>query len=58
LRSGDEPIDVLCALATGLNGTPIVSFADSIPDAEKCDVIAYTLKLRRDFSEGPAGPSK
>lgn len=50
LRSGDEPIDIFRTLATGLNGTPMVSFADALSDAQKWDVIAYILTLRRDFN--------
>jgi hypothetical protein len=47
LRSGDEPIDLFRTLSTGLNGTPMVSFADALPDPQKWDVIAYILSLRR-----------
>ena len=54
LRSGDEPIDIFRTLATGLNGTPMVSFADSLSDTQKWDVIAHILTLRRDFSASRA----
>ena len=50
LRSGDEPADIFRALMTGLNGTPMVSFADALSEEQKWDVIAYILTLRRDFS--------
>jgi mono/diheme cytochrome c family protein len=50
LRNGDEPIDIYRALMTGLNGTPMVSFADTLSEEQKWDVIAYILTLRRDFS--------
>jgi mono/diheme cytochrome c family protein len=50
LRSGDEPIDIYRVLMTGLNGTPMVSFAETLSEEQKWDVIAYILTLRRDFS--------
>jgi mono/diheme cytochrome c family protein len=54
LRSGDAPIDIFRTLATGLNGTPMVSFADALSDAQKWDVVAYLLTLRRDFYQPEA----
>ena len=47
LRCGDEPEDVYRVLATGLNGTPMVSFDKALSPAQRWDIIAYiaTLKL-------------
>lgn len=56
LRSGDEPIDIYRVLMTGLNGTPMAPFADSLNEAQKWDVIAYVLTLRRDFKASAAAP--
>ena len=39
---------------TGLNGTPMVTFADTLTEAQKWDVIAYLLTLRRDFQSSSA----
>lgn len=58
LRSGDEPIAIYRTLATGLNGTPMVSFGDALSDAQKWDVIAYILTLRREFNGASATAGK
>lgn len=50
LRSGDEPSDIFRVLMTGLNGTPMVSFAEAFSEEQKWDLVAYILTLRRDFS--------
>jgi mono/diheme cytochrome c family protein len=50
LRSGDAPEDIYRVLMTGLNGTPMVSFAETFTPDQKWDLVAYILKLRRDFS--------
>jgi mono/diheme cytochrome c family protein len=50
LRSGDEPGDIFRVLMTGLNGTPMVSFAEAFNEEQKWDLVAYILTLRRDFS--------
>jgi mono/diheme cytochrome c family protein len=49
LRSGDEPLDIFRVLMTGLNGTPMVSFAEAFSEEQKWDIAAYILTLRRDF---------
>jgi len=51
LRNGDDPGDIFRVLVTGLNGTPMASFADSLSERQKWDLAAYILTLRRDFSE-------
>lgn len=50
LRSGDEPSDIFRVLMTGLNGTPMVSFAEGFSEEQKWDLVAYILTLRRDFT--------
>ncbi|EDY19943.1 cytochrome c class I [Chthoniobacter flavus Ellin428] len=50
LRSGDEPDDIFRVLMTGLNGTPMVSFAEALTEEQKWDLVAYVLTLRRDFN--------
>lgn len=48
LRNGDEPRDIYRVLMTGLNGTPMISFADALTAEQKWDIIAYILTLRRE----------
>ncbi|MES2595619.1 MAG: cytochrome c [Verrucomicrobiota bacterium] len=52
LRCGDRPEDVYRVLATGMNGTPMVSFETVLKPEQRWDIIAYlsTLKL-------PGGPT-
>ncbi|MEQ1749779.1 MAG: cytochrome c [Prosthecobacter sp.] len=47
LRCGDTPADIYRVLATGLNGTPMVSFESTLTPEQRWDIIAYidTLKL-------------
>lgn len=52
LRSGDDPIDIFRVLVTGLNGTPMVSFADGFSEEQKWDLVAYVLTLRKEFAAG------
>ena len=58
LRSGDEPGDIIRVLLTGLNGTPMVSFAETLTAEQKCEVAAYILALRRDFEKAAPVPGK
>jgi mono/diheme cytochrome c family protein len=46
LRSGDEPIDIYRVLMTGMDGTPMASFAEALTADQKWDVVAYILTLR------------
>lgn len=46
LRSGDSPEDVYRVLATGLNGTPMVSFASILTPEQRWHIVAYVLSLR------------
>ena len=58
LRCGDGPSDVYRVLATGLNGTPMISFEASLSPDQRWDIIAYltTLKLPAVPSLGVAPP--
>lgn len=51
LRCGDAPADIFRALATGLNGTPMVSFENTLTAAQRWDIIAYLFSIRL-----PSGP--
>jgi mono/diheme cytochrome c family protein len=51
LRCGDAPEDIFRVLATGLNGTPMVSFDATLTEAQRWDVIAYIFSIRL-----PSGP--
>lgn len=47
LRCGDRPQDIYRVLATGLNGTPMISFEATLTPEQRWDIIAYlfTIKL-------------
>ncbi len=47
LRCGTTPADIYRVLATGLNGTPMVSFEATLTAEQRWDIIAhlFTLKL-------------
>ncbi|WP_395739063.1 c-type cytochrome [Prosthecobacter sp.] len=45
-RCGDGPEDLYRVLATGLNGTPMVSFEATLSEAQRWDVVAYLLSIR------------
>ena len=51
LRCGDAAEDLFRVLATGLNGTPMVSFAATLSEEQRWDIIAYVLSVRL-----PSGP--
>jgi mono/diheme cytochrome c family protein len=53
LRSGDEPSDIYRVLMTGLNGTPMVSFAETLSTENKWDVVAFVLKTRAEHRAEP-----
>jgi len=48
LKVGDEPEDLYRAFQTGLNGTPMPSFAESITPDESWALVAYVRSLRKD----------
>jgi cytochrome c oxidase cbb3-type subunit I/II len=56
LRSGDAPSDIYRVLMTGLNGTPMVSFAHAFSPEEKWDLVAYILSLRSTPAEAEEKP--
>jgi cytochrome c oxidase cbb3-type subunit I/II len=45
-RSGPEPRDLYRTITTGLNGTPMVGFADALSDEQRWELTAYILTLR------------
>jgi mono/diheme cytochrome c family protein len=57
LRSGDSLRDIYRVLMTGLNGTPMVSFADALKPEQKWDVIAWIQTLR-DAQEKPGAQAR
>jgi len=48
LKVGDEPEDLYRAFQTGLNGSPMPSFAESITPEEGWALVAYVRSLRKD----------
>lgn len=46
LRCGDTPADIYRVLATGLNGTPMVSFETTLTPEQRWDIIAYVFTLK------------
>lgn len=54
LKCGSGAIDIYRVFMTGLNGTPMPSFADSVSPAEAWDLVHYIQSLNRD----PHGPSR
>jgi cytochrome c oxidase cbb3-type subunit 2 len=47
LKSGNAPEDIYRAFMTGLNGTPMPSYAKALQPDEAWALVAYTLSLRR-----------
>ena len=50
-RCGDSPADIFRVLATGLNGTPMVSFDKVLTEDQRWDIIAHLMSIRL-----PSGP--
>ncbi len=48
LKSGDTPEDLFRTFQTGLTGSPMPSFADSISQEESWALVAYVRSLRKD----------
>jgi cytochrome c oxidase cbb3-type subunit 2 len=48
LKVGDAPEDLYRTFMTGLNGTPMPSFADSIDQDDAWALVAYVRSLRKD----------
>ena len=45
-RNGDQPEDVVRTLLTGIDGTPMVSFAETLDDAQRWALAAFIESLR------------
>jgi mono/diheme cytochrome c family protein len=45
---GDEPRDLYKAFMTGLNGSPMPSFAESITPEQSWSLVAYVRSLRKE----------
>ncbi|CAN5910284.1 hypothetical protein BH11VER1_BH11VER1_10080 [soil metagenome] len=50
LRCGDGPADIYRVLTTGMNGTPMISYAETLTEEQRWQVIAYIVSIR---VEGP-----
>lgn len=46
LRTGKELTDVYRVLSTGLNGTPMVSFAEALNEEQRWELVAYISRVR------------
>ncbi|MBI5773784.1 MAG: cytochrome c [Verrucomicrobia bacterium] len=51
IHSGHEPTDIYKVLVTGLNGTPMASFADTTTEQQRWELVAYIESLRRESAE-------
>jgi len=45
-RNGDRPEDVFRTLLTGIDGTPMVSLAETLDDAQRWSLVAFVESLR------------
>jgi len=55
-KNGARPEDVYRTLMTGLAGTPMPSYADSLEPDQAWDLAFYVLSLSRDGRAAEAGP--
>lgn len=53
-KSGDAPADLYRSIATGLNGTPMVGFAETLEADQIWDLVAYIGSLSSDREIGSA----
>lgn len=51
IRSGRNLSDVFKAITTGLDGTPMVSFRESLTEAERWSLVAYIDSMRLEYYE-------
>jgi cytochrome c oxidase cbb3-type subunit 2 len=51
IRSGRRLDDVYRVLVTGLDGTPMPSFADSTTEEQRWELVAFIEQLRRENRE-------
>jgi len=56
LRCGDGPEDLYRVLATGLNGTPMISFDATLSPEQRWDIIAWILTRRLSGTPNLGGP--
>lgn len=58
LRCGDRPEDIFRVLATGLNGTPMLSFETVLTPEQRWEIIAwiFTIKIADAPAPGSAAP--
>ena len=47
LRNGDSELDLVRVLMTGLNGTPMLSFAETLGPEEMWELAAYLHEKRQ-----------
>lgn len=45
IKSGPEPEDLFRTLSTGLNGTPMPSYAEALSDKDRWALVAYILSI-------------
>ncbi len=50
LRSGNELRDIYRVLATGLNGTPMVSFSETLSEEQRWQLVAFIAQLREEHA--------
>lgn len=46
LHSGNQPSDLYRVLMTGIDGTPMVSFANTFSDEQRWEIVAHVVELR------------
>jgi mono/diheme cytochrome c family protein len=52
IRSGRELRDIFKALSTGLDGTPMASFQETLTEEQRWQLVAFILKLRNPGAPG------
>lgn len=59
LRCGDGPADIFRVLTTGLNGTPMISYAQALTEEQRWQIAAYIETIRVAGPEllNPSSPS-
>ena len=55
IKGGNNGADIYRVFTTGLNGTPMPSFADSISPAEAWDLVHFIQSLNPDYSNNATG---
>lgn len=52
LRSGRKLATVYRVLVTGIEGTPMPSFAETLTEEQRWELVAYVAQLRRNHATG------